>query len=93
MNIHDATEQAYKNGYNAGLKKANDWVSVKERLPNNSDDVLCWYEYFRYGNYNRMYQTCGIGYCSNGMWGGEVSNGFKAKVLYWMQLPEPPKEN
>lgn len=25
-------------------------------------------------------------------WGGEVAQGQKAKVLAWMPLPEPPKE-
>lgn len=25
--------------------------------------------------------------------GGEVSNGVKAQVLYWMPLPEPPKRD
>lgn len=39
-----------------------------------------------------MYQTYGIGYQYNGMWGGEVANGRKAKVLAWMPLPEPPSE-
>lgn len=68
-----------------------EWISVKDRLPEDADDVLCWYEYYRFGNYNRMFETYGIGYCYNGYWGGEVSNGAKAKVLYWMPLPEPPK--
>ena len=50
------------------------------------------YEYFRFGDYNRMYRTYGIGYCFNGYWGGEVSNGQKCKVLAWMPLPDVPKE-
>lgn len=68
-----------------------EWISVKDRLPNDGEDILCWYEYFRYGNYNCMYQTYGIGYQYNGHWGGEVSKGVKAKVLAWMPLPEPPE--
>ena len=72
------------------LTQPNEWVRVEERLPENYTDVLCWYEYFRYGDYNRMYQTYGIGYCINGQWGGEVSNGTKCKVLYWKPLPAPP---
>lgn len=68
------------------------WIPVTERLPEPGVYVLCWYEYFRYGSYNRMYQTYGIGYhFRDGMWGGEVSNGLKCKVLAWMPLPEPPK--
>ena len=68
-----------------------EWISVKDRLPEAGVDVLCWYEYFRYGNYNRMYQTYGIGYQFNGFWGGEVSQGRNTKVLMWMPLPEPPE--
>ena len=68
------------------------WIPVTERLPEPGVDVLCWYEYFRYGDYNRMYQTYGIGHCfPDGFWGGEVSNCQKTKVFAWMPLPEPPK--
>ena len=68
------------------------WIPVSERLPKPMVDVLCWYEYFRFGDYNRMYQTYGIGhYFRDGFWGGEVSNGQKCKVLAWMPLPDPPK--
>lgn len=66
------------------------WIPVTERLPETMDDVLCWYEYFRFGEYQRMFQKCGVGFCVSGMWGGEVAQGYKAKVLYWMPLPEPP---
>lgn len=67
------------------------WVLTDEKLPPEGKDVLCWYEYFRYGSFNRMYQTYGIGFQFNGNWGGEVANGRSAKVLAWMPLPEPPK--
>jgi hypothetical protein len=70
------------------------WIPVSERLPEPYKHVLCWYEYFRFGDYNRMFQTYGIGYYfRDGFWGGEVSNGQKAKVLAWMPLPDPPKED
>lgn len=66
------------------------WVFTDEKLPPAGQDVLCWYEYFRYGTFNRMYQTYGIGFQFNGNWGGEVANGKSAKVLAWMPLPESP---
>lgn len=68
-----------------------EWISVKNRLPKDGKEVLCWYEYFRYGSYNRMFQTYGIGHCYNKMWFGEVANGIRARVIAWMPLPEPPK--
>ena len=67
------------------------WVLTDKKLPPEGQDVLCWYEYFRFGAFNRMYQTFGIGYQFNGNWGGEVAQGQKAKVLAWMPLPRPPK--
>lgn len=75
----------------AVLQERTRWVPVTERLPEDGDVVLCWYEYFRFGEYNRMYQTYGIGYYINGMWGGDVSNGRNIKVLAWMPLPERPE--
>lgn len=68
--------------------KNTEWIT--DRLPKDFDNVLCWYEYFRYGDYNRMYQTYGIGYCINGQWCGEVANGVKCRVIAWQPLPKPP---
>lgn len=75
----------------AVLQEREKWVPVTERLPEDGDVVLCWYEYFRFGEYNRMYQTYGIGYYINGMWGGDVSNGQNIKVLAWRPLPDGPE--
>lgn len=68
------------------------WTLVEDALPPNGENVLCWYEYFRFGSYNRLYRTFGIGYQYNGNWGGEVSTGRLARVLAWMPLPDPPKK-
>ena len=64
------------------------WVACSERLPEECKYVLVWYEYFRYGDYNKMFQTYGIGYQINGNWSGDVS-GHKAKCIAWQPLPEP----
>ena len=68
------------------------WISVKDRLPEDGEDVLIWYEYYRYGSYNRMYTTYEIAYQYNGHWAGAgASLGQKSRVFAWMPLPEPPK--
>ena len=68
------------------------WIPVDERLPENFRKVLCWGEYFRYGDFNGKFVNYALGYQNNGRWGGEVANGTNARALAWMPLPEPPKE-
>ena len=71
------------------------WIPVSERLPEENTWVLCWYEYFRYGDYECMQETYGVGfYDSYGHWGGDVS-GHKSKAIAWMPLPKPyePQES
>ena len=60
-------------------------------LNESEEDTPNWYEYFRYGSYNRMFRTYGIGYQYNGNWAGDAAFGHKARVLAWMPLPDPPK--
>ena len=69
------------------------WIPVTERLPEKYKDVLCYYEYFRYGDYNCKFRTIDRGYYGDGRWGGEAGQGHRNKVLAWMPLPEPPKES
>ena len=71
------------------------WIPVSERLPEEDTNVLCWYEYFRYGNYNKMYQTYGVGtYFGRNVWAGDIT-GERARVIAWMPLPKPyePQES
>ena len=66
------------------------WIPCSEKLPKDFEDVLVWYEYFRYGEYNRMYQTWDVGYYNSqlNIWGGGVT-GQKVRAIAWMPLPEP----
>lgn len=68
--------------------KVGGWIPVEDRLPEEGEKVLVWYEYFRYGEYNRMYETYGISWQYDGYWSGDVS-GTNAKCLAWRPLPEP----
>ena len=75
----------------------NGWICCSERLPENDDDVLCWYEYrIMQGTHEgEMNQKFEIGYYNKYFkkWGGEVSSGRDCKVIAWMPLPEPYKES
>ena len=75
----------------AEVEQVRRWIPCSEGLHNDFEDVLCWYEYLRFGSYNRRFRKCGVGSQVNGTWCGEVSNGRNAKVLAWMPLPEPPE--
>lgn len=82
-------------GVIAGLDEAKDinvpsndgWIPVEKKLPEEGQKVLVWYEYFRYGGYNRMFKTYGIGWQFDGHWSGDVS-GTKARCIAWQPLPE-----
>lgn len=77
------------------LPDADDgWILVEDRLPEEYEEVLVWYEYFRYGDFNCMCQTYGIGWYARDMWHGDVS-GTKARCIAWEPLPKPyePKED
>lgn len=73
------------------LKSIPKWIPVTERLPKEFEFVLCWYEYYHWLK-EKILPEYGIGYIINGRWGGDVSSGKDCKVLAWMPLPEPPKE-
>ncbi len=86
-------------------RQQGEWIPVSERLPEDMQRVLIWFEYYRYGDYNCMYQTYGdyncmyqtygFGYVCDGKWSpfinGEI--GWQdARIIAWIPLPEPYKE-
>lgn len=77
MKIYEATEQAYKNGYEAGKPK---WISVEDRLPEMLVDVLV---------YDRTGGSIELAFMTKHCeWVGVCMNH---EVTHWMPLPEPPK--
>lgn len=87
----------YNNAVKANMSQLNNngWIPCSERLPEDGVDVLIWFEYYRYGDYNRLFQTIGISFTYNGEWSGFVngSSGWQQlKVLAWQPLPAPYRE-
>lgn len=72
-----------------------DWIPVNERLPEDMQRVLIWFEYYRYGDFNCMYQTYGFGYVCDGKWSPFINGetGWQDyRIIAWQPLPEPYKE-
>ena len=83
--------------YNVAMQKAiqklkNGWIPVEERLPEEMQRVLVWFEYYRYGDFNCMFPTYGFCYMCDGKWSSFINGetGWTdAHIIAWMQLPEP----
>lgn len=88
-------EQAMlEKAYWFGKQDAQEWIPCSERLPEDYTNVLVWFEYYRYGNYNRLYQMYGIGnyMAKYDSWMINYETGWrKLRVLAWCPLPEPWK--
>lgn len=93
---HIAEEYKSTEYINCSTDKSTDgWIPCSEQLPEEGVDVLVWFEYFRFGNYNRLFQTAGISYTYDGKWSGFVngSSGWRdLKIIAWQPLPQPYKE-
>ena len=71
------------------------WIPVSERLPEDMQRVLIWFEYYRYGDFNCMYQTYGFGYVCDGEWSPFINGetGWQDKrIIAWQELPRPYDE-
>ena len=80
MKHYEATERAYKNGYEAGKPK---WIPVTERLPEKFHNVLTAR---KLGDWYSIETDC---IDSSGGWNGDLFSTYQ--VTHWMPLPEPPK--
>lgn len=69
-------------------KETSGWISVKDRLPEEETEYLCWFGDYPMGAFVmvcRWNKIRGAFWCysDNAKW---------AFVTHWMPLPEPPKE-
>jgi hypothetical protein len=64
-----------------------EWISVKDRLPDEDEDVLA------FGYYHETFQTLICHYRSDfkGQWFTSVAGQQVYEVTHWMPLPQPPK--
>ena len=67
--------------------KMGEWISVEDMLPEEGEEVLVWYRYWRYGEYNNGYYTYVIGYQYTGIF-SVIDGGVRQSVYAWQELPE-----
>ena len=73
----------------ADVQPVDRWISVDDKLPDTVDDCLVWYSCDTAFGKSK---SVGISFCSRNDWYTKHLNGDNIVVLYWMPLPEPPKD-
>jgi hypothetical protein len=61
------------------------WISVKDRLPENGQRVICYNRFIEIKNYDSVFYDGDIHWTGAPI--GELTG-----VTHWMPLPEPPKD-
>lgn len=67
-----------------------EWVSVKDRLPEEGEYVLCVLKGFNYGGKIQVCKFVPADKFKDKPYFEHFRNGFPS-VTHWMPLPEPPK--
>ena len=79
---------------NAEIKRLKalipEWISVKERLPEEGTWVLCHLKGHSYGGKTQVCKFCSADKYKDRPYFDHFRNGFPA-VTHWMPLPESPK--
>ena len=77
--------------------KRSAWISVRDRLPENNDEVLTTYIYD--GNQKKRYVETGSYWDDgegeghwNSVWDEYRVGNAKKEVIAWMPMPKPPEE-
>lgn len=66
-----------------------EWIDANKQIPEDCITVLIWFEYYRYGDYNCMYQTFGLGYTIDGKWSPFINGetGWRdAHIIAWQPI-------
>lgn len=70
-----------------------EWISVKERLPNENQEILFCNNDIRDWNGNPVQTTAHCGYfANNGNFYSWLDSLDRFTPTHWMPLPEPPKQ-
>lgn len=75
-------EELYSKNY-----RKQEWISVKDRLPEGKVNCLVHYKHSYCDNDG--YWAIGVSFYD----GNEFHIGLEYKITHWMPLPPPPKEN
>lgn len=69
-----------------------EWISVKDRLPEEGEYVLCVLKGFNYGGKIQVCKFVPANKFKDKPYFEHFRNGFPS-VTHWMPLPQSPKEN
>ena len=74
-----------------GYMLGYEWIDVKERQPEKSGYYLCWVEASSVGK-RKEYEHRKL-YWEENLWLSSAKRFKTEHPLYWMPMPEPPKED
>jgi Protein of unknown function (DUF551) len=97
--IHEEFDEAMKN-VNISNINIGEWISVKDRLPNNNDDVLVFHDRdfhitigeFEKDNVSYYIESDGRKFYTHDGWSSEIPWAPKGKITHWMPI-QPPMDN
>ena len=68
------------------------WTPYDKIKPPKDKEVVVWFEYFRFGDYNCKFQAYGIYDEAHPEFINSQCGWLDLRIIAWMPLPEPPKE-
>ena len=83
VDVGKELQAAFDDGYAEGFAKASEWISVKDRLPEDDRNVLV------YDDHDIQFWVAWHDECHNNWYTQEGESVYG--VSHWMPLPQPPK--